>query len=760
MAFGVICSCCGEKREVESVDDVLLTCQACDDGTAKPEPPDLSIHTIPSDTPVVCLEAAKAFAGLTAKEQAYAYHLSRADWEGAKICLIQTSPESVPIFALFQLVFSCQPVKDMVTAAKAKGVTDKEADQALMYAAAVYGNVGNYKSFGDQKFVPALPPSRFRIFLSASAADAAKVDSLWNKCVARMYSLPSRQRQLGLGAAKGISTYFSANCEEADADLAGRFLESLGLSPYNTRLFKAADGSYTVLLASAVTSGANGDADDAVGALCRKHSFQGKSFTIRRGDYAPLMGRVTAALSGALPHADNEEQRSMLERYIESFEKGSIEAHKAASRHWIKDKGPAVESYIGFIESYRDPSGARGEWEGFVACVNREVSRKFQALVDGAETMLALMPWPRAFEKDVFLRPDFTSLEILAFGSSGVPAGINIPNYDDIRQSEGFKNVSLGNVLAASYGAGDKPISFIAESDQALFKQYKSESFEVQVGIHELLGHGSGKLYHQNTDDAARLVASGMKHPITGAPITGPFYAPGATWDSTFTSTASPYEECRAECAGIYLCLEPAVLSIFGFPDATADAVHDVSYINWLLMAHAGLKALEFYTPETKAWRQAHMRARFVILGVFLEAGSGLVQLAEKLGTDGKPDLEVHLDRSKILSVGRPAIGKFLLALQTYKSLGDLAGGLALFDKYSAVSDKMLEIRAIVMARKEPRKLLVQPLLRQDAASSTVELVEFEASTVGMIESFVARFPADDPELLALYEADLPHVAD
>lgn len=57
---------------------------------------------------------------------------------------------------------------------------------------------------------------------------------------------------------------------------------------------------------------------------------------------------------------------------------------------------------------------------------------------------------------------------------------------------------------------------------------------------------------------------------------------------------------------------------------------------------------------------------RYVILRVLLDAGDGLVCIDACTGEDGAPDLRVRLDRSKIHTVGKVAIGNFLLKLQVH----------------------------------------------------------------------------------------------
>ncbi|KAM8969325.1 dipeptidyl peptidase 3 [Sarcophilus harrisii] len=706
-------------------------------------------YILPNDIGVASLDCREAFGLLSPTERLYAHHLSRAAWYGGLVVLLQTSPEAPHIYALLSRLFRAQDPEQLKECALKEGLTEDEYQAFLVYTAGIYANMGNYKSFGDTKFVPNLPKEKLeRLVLGSRAAQEhpEEVGGLWQVCGDLMFSLEPQQRHLGLGN-EGTTTYFSENCTLEDAKLAQSFLDSQNLSAYNTRLFKGVDADgkpcFEVRLASILREETTPDSD--MTPKLKSYEFEGCQFQVTRGDYSPLLQKVVQHLEKAKAYAANGLQEHMLSQYIESFTQGSIDAHKKGSRYWIQDKGPIVESYIGFIESYRDPFGSRGEFEGFVAVVNKSMSAKFERLVESAEQLLKELPWPPAFEKDKFLTPDFTSLDVLTFAGSGIPAGINIPNYDDLRQKDGFKNVSLGNVLAVAYATQREKLTFLEEEDKDLYIRWKGPSFEVQVGLHELLGHGSGKLFVQDEKGAFNFDQNTVINPETGEQIRS-WYRSGETWDSKFSTIASSYEECRAESVGLYLCLHPRVLEIFGLDGPEAE---DVVYVNWLNMVRAGLLGLEFYTPETSSWRQAHMQARFVILRVLLEAGEGLVTVVPTTGSDGRPDARVRLDRHKIRSVGKPALERFLRRLQVLKSTGDVAAGRALYQGYSAVTDaapeNFLALRETVLLRKEARKLIVQP--NTCLEGSQVQLLEYDASAAGLIRSFSERFPEDGPLL-------------
>ena len=100
--------------------------------------------------------------------------------------------------------------------------------------------------------------------------------------------------------------------------------------------------------------------------------------------------------------------------------------------------------------------------------------------------------------------------------------------------------------------------------------------------------------------------------------------------------------------------------------------------------------------------------ARFAILNVLRGAGEGFLTIEETVDDYEKPDLLLKMDRTKLETVGRPAMGKFLQKLQVYKSIGDFESAKKMFDEYSQFDDTWIKWRDIVIAKKKPRKAIIQ----------------------------------------------------
>jgi dipeptidyl-peptidase-3 len=130
------------------------------------------------------------------------------------------------------------------------------------------------------------------------------------------------------------------------------------------------------------------------------------------------------------------------------------------------------------------------------------------------------------------------------------------------------------------------------------------------------------------------------------------------------------------------------------------------------------------------------MQARYSILRTFLDAGDDFVKLSYT--KEDLSDLEIKLDRSKILSHGRPAVERYLQKLHVYKSTADVEAGKALYDDITSVNDWWgTKVRDIVLKNKIPRKVFVQGNTILDG--DEVILKEYEPTLEGIIQSFVER---------------------
>ncbi|KAH9079400.1 aflatoxin-detoxifizyme [Lactarius deliciosus] len=684
------------------------------------------------NAPIVSLQIDAAFAQLSSREKKYAHYLSEASWAGARIILGQWTPYTEKLFDLLILVFGENGTITKVDTLREKsGLSTDEWERVLEFASQVLSNLANYKSFGFTKFVPRVPQDKFAAVIENSP-NAANAVPLWNELKEHIYALePEASLFIGKSELGQVSNYYLGDTITDDEVAAVQTAaENIGVDILNTRVQKNGPKDFVLLVASADTQ------PDALHDL----SLNGGrvKLTVKYGDFSGPLSRVVKALAEAKKYAANDNQKAMIGDYIASFQSGSIEKHKQGSRHWVKDVGPVVESYIGFIETYVDPYGGRAEWEGFTAIVNKELSAKYETLVNNAPKLIDGLPWGKDFEVDVFKKPDFTALEVPEVNIQGYPAGINVSNYYEIRESDGFKNVSLANVLGAKSPPDEFP--FIHPDDLALYRKWETKAFEVQVANHELLGHGSGKLFKEEADGKKNFDPKKVINPLTGKPISS-WYKPGQTPGSVLGEVSSSMEECRAETVSLFLVGNTDILEVFGITDKKD--VDDIQYITFLSMGRAGLRGLEFYDPVTGKHGQAHMQARSVIstslaLPNHLIKG-GIARLEEVRGADGNlEDLFIRVDREEVLSQGKEVVGTLLVDLQVRKSTADGAGARQFYTQLTTPLpgwDK--DIRDIVLKKKVARKLFVQP--NTFVQDDEVVLKEYPLTPAGVIQSFVER---------------------
>jgi len=187
-----------------------------------------------------------------------------------------------------------------------------------------------------------------------------------------------------------------------------KVMDTHGIWPENTRVRKSMEENKPVFEILQATT-------EISEPSLLESDFPEATFKIKRGDHAAELSKICEELQRAAGCASTDTQSALMHEYIEYFRHGDLEAFRTAQNIWVTDTSPRVEHIIGFMETYRDPAGARCEWESMAAISDPEETGKLDGLVQNATKFIGLLPWAvpgenhgkRPFEPDRFDAPNF-----------------------------------------------------------------------------------------------------------------------------------------------------------------------------------------------------------------------------------------------------------------------------------------------------------------------------------------------------------------
>jgi dipeptidyl-peptidase-3 len=385
------------------------------------------------------------------------------------------------------------------------------------------------------------------------------------------------------------------------------------------------------------------------------------------GLYDAEIRTIVGHLRDALPFAP-EALGKALAALITFYETGDDADRQAFDIAWVHNRDTAVDTMNGFIEVYMDARGMKGAWEAVVYYANHERTEKIHALATHAQRFEDHLPVDPRYRKPKVQGVSAMAIEVVVeIGDSGpiTPIGVNLPNDQRIREVHGSKSVSMSNVLEAYERA--TPDSYRQEfgwddAEVERSKRWGAFASELTTEIHEVLGHGSGR----------------MADHVTVTP------------QDLLKEQYSALEESRADLVALYFVADPYLVTLGLVPADEQQAVVQTEYEAYARTALVQLRRVRIGAQL----EEDHMRNRQAIVH-WLLANTKAIDVRRR---DGKTYFVVN-DSDAF----RAGVSTMLAEVQRIKSEGDYQAARALFETYGVHFDP--DLRDEVVARVEHLKL-------------------------------------------------------
>src|SRR5437868_7392759 len=279
-------------------------------------------------------------------------------------------------------------------------------------------------------------------------------------------------------------------------------------------------------------------------------------------------------------------------------------------------------------------------------------------IADNAQYFENRAPWADQYKKQGVKPPLAKAVETVTetgdFGVSTV--GDNLPNEDEIHEKYGTKSFFFtGSSRTLNRATGFTSLEEFASSPEelAISKKYGDEAEDLETALHEVIGHGSGKVNPRLTQEPA----------------------------SYLKENYSTLEEARADLMALWNIWDPKLreLGLVSHPE-----VAKAMYYNAARVMLTQLRS----TTSGDQIEEDHQRDRQLIVNYIMDK-TGAIELTERGGK--------HYVVIKDFDKMREGVGMLLAELMRIKAEGDYDAIKALIDKYGVHFDPRL--RDEVVAR-------------------------------------------------------------